>query len=74
MTAMKRVRLDWKDTRMNVSTNQVAGFLKVGWLKAFALMESGEVVSDRIGVKSQPYYRTSMRNLKAFMDGKQPTG
>ena len=73
MPAMKRKRLDWTDERMTVSTNRAAGILGVGWLKALELMRSGAIASQRIGVKSQPYYRTSLKNLRAFMDGK-PAG
>ena len=72
MRVMKRVRLDWSDERMILSTNRVAGILGCGWAAAMELMKSGKIPSQQFGKKSQPYYRTSLKTVRAFMDGKLP--
>jgi predicted DNA-binding transcriptional regulator AlpA len=70
--AMPRVKVmrrrpDWADARPVLSTNRVAGLLGVGWSTALELMSSGRIPSKRIGVRSQAYYRTSMRDVRADM-------
>jgi hypothetical protein len=74
MPATNRVKRDWTDERMTVSTSKVVEITGLSWKTAGALMRNGTIRSVQVGIQSQPYYRTSMRNLKAFMDGKQPTG
>ena len=53
---------DWFD----ISTHQVARILGVRWTKAFKLMASGEIVSEARGVRGQPYYRTSVNQVRAY--------
>ena len=67
-----RPRINWLDDRPLVSTRQVSKFLRMGWRTALAAMKDGRIPSVRCGKSSQPYYRTSWKTIRAFMDGKPP--
>ena len=65
-------RINWHDDRLIVSTREAARVLRMGWRTARAHMASGRIPSVPCGIASQPYYRTSYKTLRAFMDGKLP--
>lgn len=67
---IKRAWVDWQDDRMRVSVSGAADLLGVSWYAARELMATGRLPARRCGRKSQPYYRTSLRHIRAFLDGK----
>ena len=62
--------IDWKDTRPIVAVSRVAGLMGVGWRVAQRWMAEGQIKS----VKSGKSWRTSWKNLRAFMDGEPQEG